>query len=109
MSRKFITDISASSIQVILNQFLGLVIFFLTSRYLDKATYGEMNWSLAVLTFITTILSLRLEQMVVSRIAAGQNPGKMLTLFTGHIVFTGLLFYAILFSASFIFPTFFKK
>jgi O-antigen/teichoic acid export membrane protein len=108
MNRKFISDISASSIQVIFNQVLGLAIFFLTSRYIDKATYGELNWSLAVLTFATTILSLRLEQVVVRRVAAGQNPGKMLTLFTGHIVFTGLLFYMVLFAASFIFRAFFK-
>jgi O-antigen/teichoic acid export membrane protein len=109
MDKKFIKDVSASSAQVILNQVLGLVIFFITSRYLTKSVYGEMNWSLAVLTFATTILSLRLEQLVVSRVAAGQHPGKMLTLFTGHIVFTGLLFYVALFAASFIFPAFFEK
>src|SRR5262245_7602937 len=104
MNRKFFSDISASTVQVILNQFLGLIIFVLTSRYLDKAVYGEMNWSLAILTFVTTILSLRLEQLVVSRIAAGQDPSKMITLFAGHIVFTGILFYAALLFFSFIFP-----
>jgi O-antigen/teichoic acid export membrane protein len=109
MYKKFIKDISASSVQVILNQFLGLLIFLVTSRYLDKATYGELNWSLAVLVFVTTILSLRLEQLVVSRVAAGQNASKLLTLFTGHIVFTGLLFYAVLFACSLAFPFFFKK
>jgi len=109
MNRKFISDISASSVQVILNQFLGLVIFFLTSRYLTKTVYGEMNWSLAVLTFITTILSLRLEQLVVSRIAAGQDARKILTLFTGHIVFTGIAFYIVLWIASIVFPSFFGK
>jgi O-antigen/teichoic acid export membrane protein len=109
MNKKLIRDISASSAQVILNQFLGLVIFFLTSRYLEKAIYGEMNWSLAILTFVTTILSLRLEQIVVRRIAAGQDASKLLTLFTGHIVFTGLFFYSLLLAGSFAFPFFFKK
>jgi O-antigen/teichoic acid export membrane protein len=109
MNKKFIKDISASSAQVILNQFLGLAIFFITSRYLAKAVYGEMNWSLAVLTFVTSVLSLRLEQIVVRRVAAGQNPSKLLTLFSGHLIFTGLLFYAALLAGSIIFPSFFKK
>lgn len=109
MNQKLIKDISASSAQVILNQLLGLVIFIITSRYLDKDTYGEMNWSLAVLVFITSILSLRLEQIVVRRIAAGENSSKLLTLFTGHIVFAGLFFYAILFTGSLLVPSFFKQ
>lgn len=109
MSRKLIKDISASLVQVILNQVTGLVIFFITSRYLDKAVYGEMNWSLAVLTFVTSVLSLRLEQIVVRRVAAGQNASKLLTLFTGHIVFAGFLFYAVLLACSFLFPLFFRK
>jgi len=104
-----IKDISASSAQVILNQFLGLVIFFITSRYLDKAVYGEMNWSLAVLTFVTSILSLRLEQIVVRRVAAQQDASKLLTLFTGHIVFTGTFFYVLLLAGSILFPSFFEK
>jgi O-antigen/teichoic acid export membrane protein len=61
------------------------------------------------LTFVTTVLSLRLEQIVVRRIAAGQNSSKLLTLFTGHIIFTGLIFYAVLLAGSFLFPSFFKK
>lgn len=109
MNRKFISDISASSFQVIINQLLGLVIFFLTSRFLNKTTYGELNWSLAVLTFITTILSLRLEQLVVSRVAAGHNANKILTLFAGHILFTSAAFYLLLLVASFIFPAFFRE
>ena len=108
MSHKLIRDITASSTQVILNQVLGLIVFFITSRFLEKATYGELNWSLAVLTFITTLLSLRLEQIVVKKIAAGGDASKMLTLFTGHVLFTGFAFYAILGIASFLFPTFFK-
>ena len=108
MNRKLIKDISASSTQVILNQFLGLFIFIITSRYLDKAVYGELNWSLAVLTFVTSILSLRLEQIVVRRVAAGEDASKLLTFFSGHIVFTGLAFYMVLLACSFIFPAFFK-
>jgi O-antigen/teichoic acid export membrane protein len=109
MNKKFIKDISASSAQVILNQVLGVAIFFITSRYLAKSVYGEMNWSLAVLTFVTSVLSLRLEQIVVRRVAAGQNASKLLTLFSGHIIFTGLVFYAALLTGSILFPSFFKR
>ena len=109
MSRKLVRDISASSTQVILNQVLGLIIFFIVSRYLEKDRYGELNWSLAVLTFITTILSLRLEQIVVKKIAAGGDSAKMLTLFTGHVIFTGLGFYLVLGTASLLFPAFFQE
>ena len=109
MNKKIIKDISASTAQVILNQVLGLVIFFITSRYLAKTVYGEMNWSLALLTFVTSVLSLRLEQIVVRRVAAGQNPSKLLTLFSGHLIFTGLLFYAVLLAGSVLFPSFFRR
>jgi O-antigen/teichoic acid export membrane protein len=109
MEKNFLKDISASTLQVILNQVLGLLIFILISRYLEKSVYGEFNWSLAILTFITTILSLRLEQIVVRKVAAGEEPSKLLTLFTGHTIFFGLLFYGVLFLASILFPSFFKQ
>lgn len=109
LRKKIVKDITASTIQVILNQGLGLLVFILISRYLDKSVYGEFNWSLAVLTFIITILSLRLEQIVVRKVAAGDDPSRMLTLFTWHAVFFGLLFYLVLFLASICFPSFFKQ
>lgn len=108
MNQKLIKDISASTLQVILNQLLGLLVFIITSRYLAKSIYGELNWSLAILTFITTLLSLRLEQVVVRKVASGDDPSKMLTLFLGHTVFFGTLFYFILLAGSFLFPSFFN-
>ncbi|MCW3086675.1 MAG: hypothetical protein JWQ78_61 [Sediminibacterium sp.] len=107
MRKKLVQDISASTVQVIVNQVLGLLVFLITSRYLDKAVYGELNWSLAVLTFITTLLSLRLEQVIVRKVAAGDDPGKILTLFFGHILFSGILFYLLLLAGSLLFPGFF--
>jgi O-antigen/teichoic acid export membrane protein len=109
MRRKLIKDISASFIQVAFNQSAGVVIFLVTSAFLAKEIFGEFSWSLAVLTFITSILSLRLEQVVVRRVASGENASRLLTLFTGHIVCTGLLFYLILLSAHFVFPSFFEN
>jgi O-antigen/teichoic acid export membrane protein len=109
MKKKFFKDISASTIQVILNQLLGLLVFLITSRYLAKSAYGELNWSLAILTFIITVLSLRLEQVVVQKVAAGDNPSKALTLFAGHNFFAGLTFYLLLLLISVLFPVFFQQ
>ncbi len=108
MSTKLIKDISASTTQVILNQALGVLIFIITSRYLDKPVYGELNWSLAILVFFTTVLSLRLEQIIVKKVASGDDPSKMLTLFSGHILFSGIIFYLALLAGNFFFPIFFN-
>ena len=109
MKKNILQDISASTFQVVINQAFGLFVFIITSRYLQKEAFGEMNWSLAVLTFISTILSLRLEQIVVRKVAAGDDASKMLTLFAGHSFFAGILFYGLLLIAHFIFPVFFSS
>ena len=109
MASKFLKDISASTVQVIVNQLLGVVIFLLTSRYLSKEIYGEFNWSLAVLTFSTTILSLRLEQIIVRKIASGENASNALTSFTVHTVSSGIFYYLCLMLLYLLFPGFFTK
>ena len=107
MTRKLLKDVSASAIQVLINQVLGLLVFLIISVDLPKEIYGELNWSIAVLTFATTILSLRLEQIVVKRSAAEQNSSKIMTLFMIHVLLTGAGFYLLLFLLSYIFPSFF--
>ena len=109
MIKKFSKDLSAGTIQVVLNQLAGLFVFIIISRSLDKPGYGELNWSLAFLVFLTSIMSMRLEQVVVKRIAAGENPADIFTLFSGHILITGSLLYIFLIGSSFIFPSFFEK
>ncbi|MEN9686053.1 MAG: hypothetical protein RLZZ28_1839 [Bacteroidota bacterium] len=109
MKSKLIKDISSRTIQVIVNQLLGLIIFILLTRYLNKEHFGELNWSVSFLTFITTILSLRIEQIVVRNVAAGENASKMLTLYAGHTFITGLLFYFLLFLATLVSPEFFNR
>jgi hypothetical protein len=47
MSRKFFRDISASTLQVLINQLLGLAVFLFLSICLSKDHYGELNWSLS--------------------------------------------------------------
>ena len=109
MQSKLLKDISSRTVQVVLNQVLGLFVFMIVSRLFDKGIYGEMNWSFSLLTFITTILSLRIEQLVVRNVAAGKDASKMLTLYGAHILFSGLFFYLILIAGSLVFPGFFKQ
>ena len=109
MRKKLIFDISANTIQVVINQILGSAVFLITSIYLAKTDYGEFNWSLAILTFTTTILGLRLEQIVVQKIAAGENPSTILSSFLIHVALSGVGFYFFLLLASYMFPGFFNQ
>ena len=55
--RLFLQNISANTLQMILNQGLGLVIFYVLSKQLDKTTFGNFNWALAILLTSFCILS----------------------------------------------------
>ncbi len=107
MIRKLFNDVSASALQVIVNQVLGISVFLLTSLYLPKEVYGELNWSYAVLMFITTVLSLRLEQIVVKRAAVDLNVSAIMTLYMIHVLLSGMGFYLLLLFLNYIFPSFF--
>ena len=107
MSRKLFRDISASTLQVVINQLLGLGVFLFLSIYLPKEHYGELNWSLSVFMFANTLLSLRLEQIVVKRSATEKNSPKIMSLFLLHVMFTGIGFYLLLLLLKLIFPSFF--
>jgi len=102
---RLIRNISANTLQVLGNQFLGIFIFLIISRSFDKPSFGELSWSLAVLTLITTLLSLRLEQIVVRNVAAGYNPSGMLTLFAAHNFFAGLFFFGVLSAVCYLYPS----
>lgn len=108
MTKKLLKDISASSVQIIISHILTLTVFLLTSRYLSKESYGELNWSVAVLTFGTTVLSLRLEQIVVKKTAAGESASHIMSLFLFHVFLFGTFFYGLIFLSSTIFPSFFS-
>lgn len=100
-------NISLNTLQVLGNQILGVFVFLLLSRYLDKNSYGELNWSLAVITVITTILSLRLEQIVVRNVAAGKDASAMLTLFLFHTIAAAVVFLGVLSACRVLAPVFF--
>lgn len=109
MKHKLFRDISFNTLQVLVNQFLGVFIFLLISRYLDKPAFGELSWSLAVLTFLMTILSLRLEQVIVRNVAAGGEPSAMLSLFLVHNLVAGTGFFLLLSIGVRWLPVFFNR
>lgn len=108
MASKLFRDISASTIQVAVNQLAGVAVFLLTSLYLPKEVFGELSWAIAVMTFATTVLSLRLEQVLVRKAAANENVSVTMTLFWWHVFFSGLVLWLVLFLLSWLFPAFFS-
>ncbi len=108
MKKKFIHDISFNSLQVIINQLCGLVIFYILSVNLIKNDFGEINWSLAVLLTIFNMLSLGIDQVVIKKIATQDNVAVIFPAYAMHVFFSGLLFYALLLIGNLFFRDFFQ-
>lgn len=109
MTKKFINDISANALQVIINQLCGLLIFYLLSTFLNKNEFGEINWALAVLLTSFNVLSLGMDQLMVKKIAAGNDVGKIFSTYVTHVVIAGSGFYAVLFLSHLLFNNFFAQ
>ena len=106
MKRKLLHDLSANTLQVIINQVSGLAIFYMLSVYFSKNDFGEINWTLAVLLTAFSILSFGVDQVMVKKIAEGIEPWKILSLYFIHVIISGGLFYLLLLIAHFVFPGF---
>ena len=103
MKRKFLQDISVNSLQVLINQFCGFIIFYVLSVHLGKEEFGAFNWSLAVLLTAFNILSGGMDQLVIKKIASGNDASQIISTYLMHVFFAGILFYVILFSGQLIF------
>lgn len=106
---RFFRHISASALQFGLNQALGLGLFYLLSRGLDKDRFGELNWSLAVCLTAFTLLGVGLDALVVKKIAAGDPPGPLLSLYRIHVGWVGVGAYLAVLVLSWIIPGFFHR
>jgi O-antigen/teichoic acid export membrane protein len=109
MKRKFLHDISLNTLQVIIVQSCGLIIFYLLSTRLSKNEFGEINWALAVLLTAFGVLAFGVDQIAIRRIASGTNPAQLLSTYMIHVLFAGCLFYFILWMSAVIFPSFFHQ
>src|SRR5476651_1666360 len=96
MKRKLVNNLSANTLQLIVNQLFGLIIFYILSTGLDKNSFGQINLALALLLAIFNILSFGIDQIAVRKIASGEKQGFILSLYIGHVLITGLVFYGLL-------------
>jgi O-antigen/teichoic acid export membrane protein len=97
MKRNLIQNLSINAVQLIVNQLLGLGIFYTLSTGLDKNSFGQINLSLAILLAAFNILSFGIDQMIIKKIAAGSDTASMLSIYLFHVVITGTVFYTLLF------------
>ncbi len=107
MKKKILHDISANSLQVIINQLSGLVIFYILSAYLTKNDFGEINWSLAVLLTIFNMLPFGIDQLVIKKIATGNNISPTFSAYNMHVLLSGLLVFVLLLAGNLFFTKFF--
>jgi O-antigen/teichoic acid export membrane protein len=96
MRKRVIHDISASSLQVIISQLAGLILFFVTSSYLSKSVFGQLNWALAVLLVSFAILGFGIDQITVRKVAGGEDAAYYLRIYLFHVLLAGIFFLVLL-------------
>ncbi|HTB53569.1 MAG TPA: oligosaccharide flippase family protein [Ferruginibacter sp.] len=109
MKNRFIRDISVNSFQLIINQFCGLVIFYVLSVHFSKENFGAINWALAVLLTVFSILSFGIDQVSIKKIASGNDAKQMLSVYIVHVLLAGGLFYGLLLTGYFFFNNSFHQ
>ena len=109
MAKKFVRDISASTVQVLLNQIFGLAIFYLLSKFLSKEVFGELNWSIAIISTFILVIGMGLEQIVLKRVAIRKNPIMAARVFIFHTLLSSFLFLMLLLILWIVTPRFFEK
>jgi O-antigen/teichoic acid export membrane protein len=105
MKNKFIKNLSANTLQLIVNQLAGLVIFYIISKNLDKDSFGEISLALALTLAIFNILSFGIDQIIVRKLASGENPQNILPIYLCHVLITGFAFYLLLLLGQFLFAS----
>ncbi len=103
MKRKLVHNLSANVLQLVVNQLFGVLIFYLLSVNLDKSSFGQVNLALALLLAVFNILSFGIDQVVVKKVAQGDDAQTVLSLYAFHVIIAGFLFYGILLIGSLFF------
>jgi len=104
MSKVHFKNLSANALQLVVNQLLGLVIFYVLSTALSKDAFGQLNLALAILLSAFNILSCGMDQLIVKKIAADEDKQSALSLYIIHTTITGLGFYVLLLIGFLLFP-----
>src|SRR5437868_2809133 len=100
-----IKNLSANTLQLIINQLAGLIIFYLISKDLDKDSFGELNLALALMLAVYNILTFGIDQIAVRKLASGENLQNILPIYLFHVLTTGFLFYLLLLLGQFLFAS----
>lgn len=103
-NNKFIKDISASTVQIGINQVASLVIFYLISKYISKEDFGFYNWGLAICSTLITVLSFGMDLVYVKRIASGFKRKITIGLHFFHTLYSGLVLIAVTGLILYLFP-----
>ena len=104
MNSKIARNLSANSLQLLVNQLFGLLIFYVLSTTLDKSSFGHINWTLAVLLTGFNILSCGIDQLSIKKIATGEHPEDVLSIYLSHVLIAGMIFYLVIVLNHFFFP-----
>jgi O-antigen/teichoic acid export membrane protein len=96
MKRKIFHDISASSVQVFINQICGILIFYILSKYISKSIFGEISWCVAVLILSFAVLGFGIDQVIVRKTAGGIEASNLAYLYAFHLLLTGVFFLILL-------------
>jgi len=105
MKRNRVQNLSANALQLVLNQLFGLVIFYILSVTLDKNSFGQVNLALAILLAVFNILSMGIDQLVIKKIASGDDISSTLSLYIFHVIITGFTFYGLLLVTKLFWPS----
>lgn len=108
MKRSLIHNLSTNTLQLIINQFFALIIFYALSTQLDKTSFGQINMVLAILLAVFNMLSLGIDQLVIKKVASGEDAVQLLTSYCLHVIVSGFLFYGLLAAGYYLFPLWFS-
>jgi O-antigen/teichoic acid export membrane protein len=101
LKNKLLQNLSANTAQLLVNQLCGLIIFYILSTQLDKASFGKINFVLAIMLVAFNLLTLGIDQVLIRKIASNHELKNILSLYFFHVLLTGLLFFIVLALCSF--------
>jgi O-antigen/teichoic acid export membrane protein len=104
IQNRFLRNVSVNTFQLIINQVFGLAIFYALSKGLEKNIFGQINWALAVLLTVFSVLTFGIDQVIVNKIAAGYNRESLFSTYLFHVLISGCAFYGLLLLVYFLFP-----
>jgi O-antigen/teichoic acid export membrane protein len=87
---KLFSDISISAVQVAFNQLGSILVFFIVSNHIDKEGLGLLNWMIATLLIIFSVLGFGFEHITVRKIATGEDPKRVLQTYLFHVLLCGI-------------------